>query len=102
MRVLVAHSFNRRVLDQAIYYYEKNGREAAQRMVNQIRLAGRKLAAYQSGGLLEGLPRNYHRTKAKPFNIFYRVEHGNQLFVFLLWHERRRPLAPSTILRKAS
>jgi plasmid stabilization system protein ParE len=88
--------------DQAAWYLERFGEEAADRVRGVISAGIRNIAARpESGKLINGLPRTYRRVRSAPYYLYYELDYNaKEAFIFLLRHESQRPYAPSTIRNK--
>ncbi len=85
------------------YYFEQAGPDVAITMARRLKIAVYGLADFYGYSRIAGLPSNYRRVIVKPFYIFYRLaQAGDHLTVYLLRHEKRRSLSPSTHKRLAS
>ncbi len=104
MRVVVGRQVIA-TFDEIDEYYTGHGRpDLADRYVDAVDVAMRRLAKYhQHRRTSDDLPRRFRRTLAGYYVIYYEVDEAAQtVYVYEVRHGARKPLTPTTHLRRAS
>jgi len=100
---ILSHAVINQGKDQAAWYLDHFGEDAADRVRGIISAGIRTIIARpESGRLVNGLPRTYRRVRSEPYYLYYELDYNTrEAFIFLLRHESQRPYAPGSLRNKA-